>query len=301
MKGCTLALLAFSAGAAALRAGSTPMGTRPEASRTTLVSDAAFAPLVLRGGASSDASLSPWVVWWRVLCRIMFPGNPPRPRAPPAEAPPAPPAPAAPPRAAARSGRAAGARQKRSGGAAGGGGVVSVHSKAEFDKVLASATQKQLVVVDFFATWCGPCQQIAPKYAAMASELTHVRFVKVGQDPLLHHRIDSPAPTLTVSPCPRPLNQSARACRPGGRRPVQGSAVAVWSDSHADVQDAEERQGGGQYAGRRRRGAARKGRGARRQARPLGKRRRGAVALRQRPPESGIGARSVEALETTIK
>jgi len=179
MKSTTLLLLALSAGVAALRTGSTPQVARPEVSRTTHAANVAFAPLVLRGGASSDANLSPWVVWWRVLCRIMFPGNPPRPRAPPADAPPAPPAPAKAPRAAARSGRAA---PKRSGGAAGGAGVVSVHSKAEFDKVLASATQKQLVVVDFFATWCGPCQQIAPKYAAMASELTHVRFVKVDVD-----------------------------------------------------------------------------------------------------------------------
>jgi thiol-disulfide isomerase/thioredoxin len=54
-----------------------------------------------------------------------------------------------------------------------------VHSKAEFDKVLSSARSKQLVVVDFAATWCGPCQQIAPKFAAMASQMPHVKFVKV--------------------------------------------------------------------------------------------------------------------------
>jgi len=62
------------------------------------------------------------------------------------------------------------------------GSVIAVHSKADFDRQLASAKSKQLVVVDFFATWCGPCQQIAPKYAAMAGDLTQAKFIKVDVD-----------------------------------------------------------------------------------------------------------------------
>ena len=48
--------------------------------------------------------------------------------------------------------------------------------------MLASTRGKQLIVVDFFATWCGPCQQIAPKYEAMAATLPQVKFVKVDVD-----------------------------------------------------------------------------------------------------------------------
>ena len=56
-----------------------------------------------------------------------------------------------------------------------------VVTKAEFDAILAENADK-LVVVDFTATWCGPCQMIAPAYARMAEEFTDVVFIKVDVD-----------------------------------------------------------------------------------------------------------------------
>jgi len=119
------------------------------------------------------------------LRQFIFPGNPQRERAAPPQAA-APKKAGLPPKAATASGSAAlnraGQKGKRQPGRAAAGSVIHVHSKKEFDSLLASASKKQLVVVDFFATWCGPCKQIAPKYQAMAAAIPHAKFVKVDVD-----------------------------------------------------------------------------------------------------------------------
>ncbi|XP_011137851.1 thioredoxin-2 isoform X2 [Harpegnathos saltator] len=40
----------------------------------------------------------------------------------------------------------------------------------------------KLVVIDFFAIWCGPCKMIGPKVAELAKEMEDVIFLKVDVD-----------------------------------------------------------------------------------------------------------------------
>lgn len=50
-------------------------------------------------------------------------------------------------------------------------------------KAQMTAAGDKLVVVDFFATWCGPCKMIAPKVEEMEAEFKDtVVFLKVDVD-----------------------------------------------------------------------------------------------------------------------
>lgn len=39
-----------------------------------------------------------------------------------------------------------------------------------------------MVVLDFYASWCGPCKTIAPKFKEFSEKYTNVVFVKVNAE-----------------------------------------------------------------------------------------------------------------------
>lgn len=58
-----------------------------------------------------------------------------------------------------------------------------------------------LVVVDFWAPWCGPCKSFAPTYEAVSEKVAGVTFAKVNtedeQELAMHFQIRS-IPTLMI-------------------------------------------------------------------------------------------------------
>jgi thioredoxin 1 len=38
------------------------------------------------------------------------------------------------------------------------------------------------VVVDFYATWCGPCKKLSPLFEQLSNEFTTIKFLKVNVD-----------------------------------------------------------------------------------------------------------------------
>ena len=57
--------------------------------------------------------------------------------------------------------------------------VIIKDGKDEFNKLLQDTDK--LIVVDFYADWCGPCRMMAPTFANLANEFDAV-FVKVNVD-----------------------------------------------------------------------------------------------------------------------
>ncbi|XP_076039919.1 thioredoxin 2 [Oratosquilla oratoria] len=59
--------------------------------------------------------------------------------------------------------------------------VYQVKDMADFDNQLTAAGSK-LILVDFYATWCGPCKMIAPAIETLEQEMEDVVFLKVDVD-----------------------------------------------------------------------------------------------------------------------
>lgn len=58
--------------------------------------------------------------------------------------------------------------------------VIEINDPDTFKSVVSSTNR--LIVIDFGASWCGPCKNIAPQYHQLAEEMQNVVFCKVDID-----------------------------------------------------------------------------------------------------------------------
>lgn len=56
--------------------------------------------------------------------------------------------------------------------------MVKIIKSNEFNEVL----KNEIVLVDFFANWCGPCKMLSPIIEQVSNEITDATFVKVDVD-----------------------------------------------------------------------------------------------------------------------
>ncbi|XP_035702544.1 thioredoxin-2 isoform X2 [Folsomia candida] len=62
--------------------------------------------------------------------------------------------------------------------------IQKINDGSEFSQVLQNPTNSgKIVVADFMAPWCGPCQQISPAVEKFAEEFSdHAVFIKINVD-----------------------------------------------------------------------------------------------------------------------
>eukprot|EP00483_Globobulimina_turgida_P006965 UN06979 len=59
--------------------------------------------------------------------------------------------------------------------------VMNITTVDLFNEYLNNSSEKALLI-DFFASWCGPCKMIAPKIEQLSKEYINVQFIKINVD-----------------------------------------------------------------------------------------------------------------------
>jgi thioredoxin 1 len=56
-----------------------------------------------------------------------------------------------------------------------------ISTNEEYDEAI-EFSKNNLVVIDFFASWCGPCKRMIPLIEGLAQEIPEVQFVGIDVD-----------------------------------------------------------------------------------------------------------------------
>ena len=59
---------------------------------------------------------------------------------------------------------------------------MAVHEITTLEQINRYLLSKDIVVIDFYASWCNPCKTVAPQFKKLASEFPSVAFLKIDID-----------------------------------------------------------------------------------------------------------------------
>jgi len=55
--------------------------------------------------------------------------------------------------------------------------VTEIQTLEEFQNIISTSTE--LIVIDFYALWCGPCMKFNPTYELLATKYPFIKFYKI--------------------------------------------------------------------------------------------------------------------------
>jgi len=106
--------------------------------------------------------------------------------------------------------------------------IITITSISQLNGILSQDKDK-LSVIDFHATWCGPCHAIAPAFEALSKEYTSVNFLKCDVDAAFEvARLYSVSamPTFIFLKGSTKVDQLKGASKPGLESAVQKHAAS---------------------------------------------------------------------------
>ena len=119
--------------------------------------------------------------------------------------------------------------------------VKEISTVNEFEESIASWHGKGLVVVDYFAQWCGPCKRISPFIATLSGKYPNVLFLKVDVDKvpqISEARNVKSMPTFQYFINGVMVDELIGASEPDLEAKIKKHGVVGTSDIHLNVNDA---------------------------------------------------------------
>lgn len=108
-------------------------------------------------------------------------------------------------------------------------------TKENFEEV---STGNDIVLVDFWAGWCGPCRAFAPVFEQAAEENPDLVFAKV--DTEAEHGLASAFEIMSI-PTLMALRDSAIVCSRPGALPAEALGELIESVRALDMEDVHRR------------------------------------------------------------